>query len=172
VDAAEYFAFVRDSPFRMALSVGDPDRSCFRKSIVLKALLSSLGLKVRYALYRFSWNDLDLPKALKEIPHVDVVHVCLEVYNEEQARWLTVDATWDKGLASKLPVSQWSGSNDTSLAVKPLERLSPIESDEKLDEFFDAPGIREWLTLPMDSPSKGNGRFYEALNEWTEGLRT
>ena len=171
VDAVEYFEFVRDSPFRMALSAGDPSRNCLTKSVILKALLSSLGLKARYALCRFSWNDLDLPKSLKEIPHRDVVHVFLEVYSEEQARWMTVDATWDKGLSSKLRVSHWDGRNDTTIGVPPTERLSPIEGEKELDAFFDTPGIRKWLDLPMDSSSKVNGRFYEALNEWTESLR-
>ena len=172
MDAVEYFEFVRDIPFRMPVSVGDPDHSCFRKAEVLKPLLESVGLKARYALCRFSWNDLNLPASLKAVPHSDVVHVYLEVYSKEQARWIAVDPTWDKGLASQLPVSEWDGTSDTAIAVKPLERLDPIDSQEKLDEFFDIPGLHRWLELSMDSPSKGNGKFYQALNEWVESVRT
>ena len=171
MDAVDFYGFVRDSPFRMPVSVGDPDRSCYRKHIVLKALLSSLGLKARYALCRFSWNSLDLPQSLKEIPHKDVIHVYLEVYRKERAKWIAVDATWDSGLSSKLPVSQWDGRTDTMIGVNPIERLPPIDSDAELKKFFDEPGIRKWLALPIDSPSKVNGRFYEALNEWTESIR-
>jgi hypothetical protein len=172
-DAISYFAFVRDIPFRMPLSLGDPDYSCAGKHVILRTLLSSLGLKVRYALCRFSWNSLDISESLKQIPHEDVNHVYLEVYDEEHARWMSVDATWDKGLSSKLPVSEWDGRSDTMIAVKPIENLKPIETQEEFDEWLDSPpSMDEWLSLPLDSPSKVNGRFYEALNGWVESIRT
>jgi len=172
MDAVEYFEFVRDIPFRMPLSVGDPDHSCLRKALVLRPLLTSVGLKSRYALCRFSWNGLNLPQSLKAVAHEDVVHIYLEVYSEDQARWITVDPTWDKGLASRLSVSKWDGKHDTAIAVNPTERLNPIESEEGVSKLFDLPSLQEWLKLPMNSPSKVNGRFYQALNEWAEGVRT
>jgi hypothetical protein len=172
VDVVSYFTFVRDIPFRLPLSVDDPDHTCVRKHIVLKTLLSSLGFKVRYAPCRFSWNSLNIPESLKQIPHEDVTHVYLEVYNKEQARWMTVDATWDKGLASKLPVSEWDGRSDTTIAVKPIESLKPIESQEEFDKLFDGPGLQQWLSLPSDSPLKVNCKFFEALNKWVESIRT
>lgn len=174
MDAVDYFTFVRDTPFRMPLSVGDPDYSCAGKHVVLRTLLSSLGLKVRYALCRFSWNSLDMPESLKEIPHEDVTHVYLEVYYKEQTRWMSVDATWDKGLAPKLPVSEWDGRSDTIIAVKPIESLKPIESQEEFDKWLNSPppSMDEWLSLPLDSPLKVNGKFYEALNKWVESIRT
>jgi len=172
VDAVDYFEFVRDIPFRLPVSVGDPDHACFRKAEVLKPLLESVGLKARFALRRFSWNDLNLPESVKAVPHSDVIHVYLEVYSKEESRWIAVDPTWDKGLASRLTVSVWDGKSDTAIAVKALERLHPIESQEELDKFFDHSGLQRWLELPMDSPSKGNGKFYQALNEWVESVRT
>jgi hypothetical protein len=172
LDAVDYFAFVRDTPFKMPLSVGEHDYNCVGKSIVLKTLLSSLGLDVRYALCRFSWNSLDMPESLKQIPHEDVTHVYLEVYNKEQTRWMSVDATWDKGLGSKLPVSEWDGRSDTITAVKPTECLKPIENQEEFDKWLDLPSMDRWLSLPLDSPSKVNGKFYEALNKWVESIRT
>jgi hypothetical protein len=172
VDAVSYFTFVRDIPFRMPLSVGDPDHTCLRKHIILKTLLSSLGLKARYALCRFSWNSLNIPESLKQIPHEDVTHVYLEVYNKEQTRWMTVDATWDKGLASKLPVSEWDGRSDTIIAVKPIESLKPIESQEEFDKLINEPALQKWLSLPLSSPLKVNGKFFEALNKWVESIRT
>ena len=172
VDAVEYFEFVRDIPFRLPVSVGDPDHTCLRKAVVLKPLLSSVGLKARYALCRFSWNSLNIPPFLKAIPHEDVIHVYLEVYSEEHARWIAVDPTWDKGLSSKLPVSEWDGKNDTVIAVKPTEHLNPIESQGEFERFIDMPGIQKWLELPRDSPSKVNGQFYQALNKWVESVRT
>lgn len=172
MDAVDYFEFVRDIPFRMSVSVGDPDHSCLRKAVVLKPLLSSLGLRARYALCRFSWNSLNIPPSLKAIPHDDVIHIYLEVLDEERARWLTVDTTWDKGLASKLPVSEWDGKSDTVIAVKPTERLNPIESQEEFDKFWDESEYRKWLGLPMSSPSKTNAKFYQALNQWVESIRT
>jgi arylamine N-acetyltransferase len=172
VDAVSYFKFVRDIPFRMPITVDDPDHTCVRKHVVMKTLLSSLGFKVRYALCRFSWSSLNIPESLKEIPHEDVVHAYLEVYNEEQARWMTVDATWDKGLASKLPLSEWDGKSDTVIAVEPSERLKPIESDEELGKFYNEQDDQQWLMLPLDSPLKVNGKFYDALNRWVESVRT
>jgi hypothetical protein len=172
VDAVEYFEFVRDIPFRLPVSVGDPDHTCLRKAVVLKPLLSSVGFKARYALCRFSWNGLNIPPTLKAIPHEDVTHVYLEVYSEEHARWIAVDPTWDKGLSSKLPVSEWDGKNDTAIAVKPTERLNPIESQGEFEKFIDMPGIQKWLELPRSSPSKVNGQFYQALNKWVESVRT
>ena len=104
-----------------------------------------------------------MPEPLKQIPHEDrAIHVYLEVYNKEQARWMTVDATWDKGLASKLPVSEWDGRSDTILAVKPTESLPPIESQEEFDK----------LESRKQQAIKVNGKFFEALNKWTESIRT
>jgi hypothetical protein len=86
---------------------------------------------------------------------------------------MTVDATWDKGLASNLPVSEWEGRSDTTIAVKPIERLKPIENQEEFDKrFWDLPSMEKWLSLPLDSPLKVNGRFFEALNKWVESIRT
>jgi hypothetical protein len=158
VDAVGYFTFVRDVPLRFALSADEPDCSCVGKHVVLKTLLSSLGFKVRYGLCRFLWSSLDMPESLKQIPHEDrTVHVYLEVYNKKQARWMTVDATWDKGLASKLPVSEWDGRSDTTLAVKPTESLKTIESQEEFDKIF---------------ADNHDGKFAEALNKWLESVRT
>ncbi len=162
VDALSYFTFVRDIRFRLPLS-DEPAPYCVDKHAVLKTLLSSLGFNVRYALCRWSWSSLDLPESLKHIPHEDrAIHVYLEVYNKEQARWMTVDATWDKGLASKLPVSEWDGRSDTTLAVKPTESLQPIESQEDFDKL--EPRIRQAINV--------NSKFFEALNKWMESIRT
>jgi hypothetical protein len=164
VDPISYFIFVRDIPFRLPLSVDEPDYSCVGKHVVLKTLLSSLGFNVRYALRPWLWSSLDIPESLKEIPHEDrAVHVYLEVYNKEQARWMTVDATWDRGLAPKLPVSEWDGRNDTIIAVKSIEILKPIELQDEFDKVVDA----RWAKL-----IKANGKFFEALNKWMESIRT
>jgi hypothetical protein len=163
VDPISYFTFVRDIPFRIPLSVHEPDHSCIGKHVVLKTLLSSQGFKVRYALCRWLWSSLDIPESLKKIPHEDRgVHVYLEVYNNEQARWMTVDATWDKGLASKLPVSQWDGRSNTTIGVKPVESLKPIEIQEEFDKL--EPRIQQAI--------KVNSKFFEALNKWVESIRT
>jgi hypothetical protein len=162
VDAVSYFEFVRDIPFKLPLS-DEPAPYCVDKHVVLKTLLSSLGFKVRYALCLWLWSSLDMPESLKQIPHEDrAVHVYLEVYNKEQARWMTVDATWDKGLAPKLPVSEWDGRSDTVIAVKPIQRLEPIEIQEEFDKL--KPRIQQAI--------KANSKFFEALNEWMESTRT
>ena len=104
-----------------------------------------------------------MPESIKKIPHEDRVgHVYLEVYNKEQARWMTVDATWDKGLAPKLPVSEWDGRSDTIIAVKPIESLKPIEIQEELDK----------LKSQIRQAIKANSKFVEAFNKWLESIRT
>lgn len=162
VDAVEYFRFVRDIPYRIPLSVNEPDHYCVGKHVVLKTLLSSLGFKVRYAFCRWLWSSIDLPESLKKIPHEDRMgHVYLEVYSKEQERWMIVDATWDKRLASKLPVSEWDGKGDTIIAVKPVEIL-----EERRDEY-DKPSEAKWMEFMKD-----NGQFVEAFNRWLESIRT
>jgi arylamine N-acetyltransferase len=163
MDSVGYFAFVRDIPFRLPLSADEPAPYCVDKHVVLKALLSSLGFKVRYATCRWLWSSLDLPESVKGIPHGDLAaHVYLEVYNKEKARWMTVDATWDKGLASKLPVSEWDGRSDTVIGVKPIERLPPIETEEEFEK----------LRARIQQGIKVSGRFFGALNKWLESIRT
>jgi hypothetical protein len=156
-DAVEYFRFVRDIPFRLPMSADEPDYTCVGKHIVLKALLSSLGFEVRYATCEWLWSSLDLPKSLKEIPHDDSCgHVYLEVYNKEQKRWMNVDATWDKRIAQKLPISEWDGRNDTRIAVKPTKMLK-----EKIDK------------LERSNFEKvADRQFLEAFNRWLESIRT
>ena len=160
-DAVEYFKFVRDIPYKKPLSVHEPDYTCRGKHIVLKALLSSLGLKVRYAFCEWRWSSLDLPKPLKALPHEDRVgHVYLEVYNKQQKRWMIVDATWDKKLGSKLPISEWDGKNDTVIAVKPTKMLR--KKADNLERRSEA----RWK-----EPMKAEGQFVEAFNRWLEGIR-
>jgi hypothetical protein len=76
---------------------------------------------------------------------------------------MTVDATWDRGLAPKLPVSEWDGRNDTIIAVKSIEILKPIELQDEFDKVVDV----RWAKL-----IKANGKFFEALNKWMESIRT
>ena len=162
-DPIFYFKFVRDIPFKLPLSADEPAYSCSFKHVVLGTLLASLGLKVRFGLCRFLFNDLNLPESLKKIPHIDnTPHFYLEVYNMEQARWMIVDATWDKGLDSKLPISEWDGRSDTILAVKPIEILKPIETPAEFDQL--RPQLAQQIKI--------NGKFYEAFNKWVKSIRT
>lgn len=161
MDAVEYFRFVRDIPFRIPVSTIEPDFTCVGKHVVLRTLLSSLGFKVRYAFCEWLWSNLDLPESLKTIPHDDRIgHVYLEVFSKEQKRWIIVDATWDKRLDSKLPISDWDGKSDTVIAVKPTKMLR--ERADKLEK----PSEAQWMEF-----MKANGQFVEAFNRWLESIR-
>ena len=161
MDAVEYFRFVRDIPFRIPLSVIEPDYCCTGKHAVLNTLLSSLGLRVKYAFCEWRWSSLDLPKSLKALPHEDRIgHVYLEVYNKQQRRWMIVDATWDKKLGSKLPISEWDGKSDTVIAVKPTKMLK-----ERADNL-ERPSEARWKKYV-----KAEGQFVEAFNRWLESIR-
>lgn len=161
MEAIEYFRFVRDIPFRIPMSSHEPDYCCVGKHVVLKTLLSSLGFEVRFVFCEWRWSSLDLPGFLAKTQHEDRVgHVYLEVRKREQKKWLTVDATWDKRLAPKLPVSDWDGRSDTIIGVKPVRMLE--ERTEKLDK----PSEAQWT-----EDMKANGQFYDAFNRWLEGIR-
>jgi hypothetical protein len=161
MDAVEYFRFVRDIPFKIPVSAHEPLYTCVGKHVVLKTLLSSLGLKVRYAFCEWRWSSLDLPKSLKALPHEDRLgHVYLEVYNKEQKRWMIVDATWDKRLGSKLPISEWDGKSDTVIVVKPTRTLR--KKADNLERASEA----QWKEY-----MKVEGQFVEAFNRWLESIR-
>jgi len=110
----------------------------------------------------FLWSDLDLPEDVREIPHKAVcVHRYLEAYNQEQNKWIVVDATWDKRLYPKFKINEWDGKSDTELAVKPVKIYDEIRSQELVE--IKPEQIIEDLKI--------NGEFYKAVNKWLETIR-
>jgi hypothetical protein len=96
MDIVKEFINIRDIPYRIPLSLEEPDECCSGKADRLFNILKSAGYNVRHRLCTFKWNSLNLPKKLQNILHDnDSSHTFLEV--EINGEWKIVDATWDMG---------------------------------------------------------------------------
>lgn len=73
---------------------------------------------------------------------------------------MIVDATWDKRLCSKLPISEWDGKSDTVIAVKPTKM--PRERADNLEKPSEA---------QTKEHTKADNQFVEAFNRWLESIR-
>jgi hypothetical protein len=129
------FLHVRDIPYSLAVSMTDPKTAperclllgkgyCGPKHYLLAALMRQLDLDVVYATFPFLWNDPDLryPPELRELAAIMPVAYHLACRVRINDRWVLVDATWDRPLATAgFPVNEdWDGFSDTKCAVKPL----------------------------------------------------
>lgn len=162
MNIVEEFEKVRDIPFRIPLSLEEPDECCSGKADMLFKVFSEGGYNVRYRLCTFRWSSLNLPKELQDIPHDDdSSHTYLEI--EINGKWKTIDATWDKGLRGLLTVNEWDGKADTKVAVQCIKCLSPEESLEYIKQTSTSEEIISDL--------KVNGKFYKAFNEWLKAYR-
>ena len=73
---------------------------------------------------------------------------------------MIVDATWDKKLGSKLPISEWDGKSDTVIAVKLTKML------RKKAHNLERPSEARWKEY-----IKAEGQFVESLNRWLDSIR-
>lgn len=154
----QYFSWVRDIPYSIPTTPEDQDYCCEGKHKILEKLLKSTGLEVRPRVCETRWSDF-LPDEILTIPHTDdIVHLYLEVRID---KWYTIDASLDSGLASVFPVNQWDGKSSTPLCVKPLKTYSPKKS---LEWFHTESDYEEDLIT--------NGKFYAAINNWLESIRS
>ncbi|PIR04044.1 MAG: hypothetical protein COV59_02560 [Candidatus Magasanikbacteria bacterium CG11_big_fil_rev_8_21_14_0_20_39_34] len=161
MNTREAFQKVRDIHYSIPLNAAEEDNCCSGKHKKLKKLFAQMGIDSRYRVCTFRWSDLHLPDTLASIPHEDdSTHVYLEVSIHE--KWIKVDATWDPGVDSVLPVNDWDGVSDTQVAVKALEVLSPEKSNEIMESESE-----EDMKMDLEK----NGKFYNAFNEWLEQMR-
>lgn len=154
------FRFVREIPYY--ISVGnEQDFSCSTKAEILQRLL---GLQSRFRICEFRWEDLRLPKEILALGHEDPeVHQFLEVLIPETQKWVIVDPTWDSGLATILPISEWDGINDTQIAVSARKIYSPQESDKIVKKISTPEEIENYL--------RKNKNFLVGLNNYFRSLR-
>lgn len=158
----EEFKKVRDIPYRIPLSLEEPDDCCSGKSDRLFKIFKSAGYDVRYRVCTFRWSDMTLPAGVQEIPHEDeCTHSYLEIKIGDA--WIIVDATWDKGLESAFDISGWDGRSSTKVAVPVREYFTPEKSAEYMEESLSPEAIAEDI--------KKNGQFYKVFNEWLEEVR-
>lgn len=163
-ELAKQFEEIRDIPYKISLSweeeVND-DKSCTGKNGALMNFLTKHGYEIRWRVCAFRWSDLPLPAEIHAVPHNDdAAHAYLEIHISNV--WRIVDATWDAGLNSILPVAIWDGAGDTDVAVPARETYSPEESTRIMQS--DRSGF--------DVDLEQNRNFYEALNRWFAAART
>jgi hypothetical protein len=158
----QIFSQIRDVPYRIPLSRNDADDCCNGKTIKLKKMFEEAGYEARYAVCEFCWSDLDLPKEILDIPHQDLsTHVYLEANID--GNWVILDPSWDKGLSGILPVNNWNGRSDTTIAVKPTKVYDPEKSAEIMAESEKGQGLEGELNV--------SGGFFKAFNEYLEKNR-
>ncbi|MFA5214346.1 MAG: hypothetical protein WC406_13500 [Methanoregula sp.] len=135
------FSHIRDIPYSLAVRMDDPATapeeilllgrgSCTPKHYLLATMFRRLNLNVVYATIAFVWNDPDIryPPHLRELAARLPVSYHLACRVQIGCRWVLVDATWDRMLASAgFPVNEhWDGYSEQRCAVKPLR--SPVRT--------------------------------------------
>ncbi len=151
----------RDKPYRIPLVVGEESFSCSGKHARLKAALERDGWEVRNRIGRFKWSDVPLPPEVLKAPRQDkATHLFLEV--KVHGQWQAVDASWDPGLASILPVTDWDGTRSVLIAV-PCYVVMDVEEGEAYLQSLTA----DDATVDLRS----SGGFYNALNVYLERVR-
>jgi len=162
MNIVEEFKKVRDIPYRIPLSIEEPDECCTGKTDMLFRIFKKGGYDVRYRLCTFRWSDLNLPKEIQGIPHDDESsHTYLEIRIDGE--WRIIDATWDRKLKGIFNINEWDGKSDAEIAVPTRECLSP----EKSLGYIKHTSTPEAITADL----KVNGEFYKAFNEWLETKR-
>jgi hypothetical protein len=162
MDIVEEFNKVRDIPYRIPLSLEEPDECCSGKAVMLFDRFKAGGYEARYRLCTFRWGDLKLPEEIQAVPHdEDSSHTYLEI--NLSGKWIIVDATWDKKLSGVFNINEWDKKSDTEIAVPAKEILSPEKSLAYI-EYISAP---EAIAADL----KLNGEFYRAFNAWLETIR-
>lgn len=156
------FKAIRDIPYRIPLSAEESDECCSGKAKRLLEALKAAGVEARYRVVTFRWSDLKLPSSVVAVHHEDEsTHVYLEVKIGDG--WKNVDPTWDTGVRSILPVNDWDGVSDTTIAVPVRETYSAEKSADIMAHSADSNEI-------MRDREK-NGAFYKAFNDWLESVR-
>jgi len=155
------FNSIRDIPYRIPLSLNEPDQCCTGKCQLLKQKLTQAGYQVRYRVCTFSWNSLDLPPSILNIPNRDLAtHVYLEILLKHI--WVTLDPSWDAGLKDIFPINEWDGFSNTELAVPLTQIFYPAKSAEIMRRYNDQAILKDL---------KINRQFYQAFNEYLEKER-
>ncbi|MCK5319926.1 hypothetical protein KAJ61_00885 [Candidatus Parcubacteria bacterium] len=161
MDIILIFKTIRDTPYKIPLSLKEKDNCCYGKHKRLKNLLIKQGLNVRYRVCSFLWSSLDLPKKILDIPHNDYgVHPYLEVLINN--KWVIVDATWDIGLKNVFYINEWDGKSDTEIAVKPIK----IFTLRKSKDIMNGKNDKE-----ISSDSEIDLEFCKVFNSWLKENR-
>ena len=165
------FERIRDIPYAIVPELNDAERyveiltlgkgSCTPKHFLLCSMYRQLGLPVLYAVYPFSWAEVEVPypPELRRLAKATSISYHLACRVEIEGRLVLVDATLDPLLEQMgLPVNRdWDGLSDTRLPVHP-------SGEEELYHPSEAASLRA-------QPDGDRLAFSNALNRWLEELR-
>jgi hypothetical protein len=203
------FEHIRDIPYSLAVPMTNPKTSpeemlrlgkgyCGPKHYLLAAMYQRLGLDVIYATFPFLWNDPDLqyPPELRSLAKGLPVAHHLACRVQINARWVLVDATWDRPLSrAGFPVNAtWDGRADTKCAVKPLKsavrtafcrtatnepcldrqdaRFNPLDGEKDHGDAQDQVRYyREKAGMRTQEDIDRIRRFYRMFDTWLETVR-
>lgn len=159
------FNEIRDIPFNIPTSPTDALFDCAGKSIILRKKLEEAGIKTRFGVCFFYWDDLNLPDNVNKIAHdKDCTHTFVEAFIND--KWVKLDPSWDNALSKKFKISHFDGENDTILAVKAIGFFDSEKSQNIMKNQED-----DYHNVITDDLAR-NGKFYEALNKYLEEIRT
>lgn len=180
------FSHIRDIPYTAIPGMSDPVAgpelmlsigrgSCTPKHNLLGRMLAKLDIEVRYASYRFSWNDnrISYPEPLQKQALMLPIVYHMAIYAHLDDRWTLLDATWDPPLQKAgFPVNlSWDGTSDCLLAINPVSfedgsRELLHDSIGEKDEFYQlhATGYQVEDVLALNF-------FYQNLNTWLDKVR-
>lgn len=148
----QLFLAIRDLPYKIGAK--SEDTSCVAKTKLLGELLTRIGLKCQVWIAVVDWGDTGIPTDLLQLtPKPTVNHLFLKVFIPERKMWAIVDATWDRRFAGKLPVNNWDGLSDTTLAYS----SNQLELVGSVDEF-------EFRNFDPEET------FTKKLNDWYASL--
>lgn len=163
-NSIKIFNEIRDIPFRIPMSATESLFDCAGKSILLRKKLEDLGIKARLAVCFFYWNDLNLPKDIKEIPHDrDCTHTFVEAFINE--KWVKLDPSWDSALSKIFDIANFDGENSTDLAVRAIGFFDP-----EISALMIKKQTENYLEFVASDLAR-NEQFYEAVNNYLEAVR-
>lgn len=174
------YTHIRDIPYKLIAVLRDPrigpagllegnSGSCNPKHVLLGSYFSRLGLDVKYANYRFNWDEPsvkyppELRALVKRIPFGN--HLAVKVFIN--GRWVLADATHDLPLkkAGFNVTENWDGLSDTGNAVTFLSEVLNDTIEERVK--YDA-AIRAKAT---EEQKAAYSEFMEEFNTWLDQVR-
>ncbi|MFA5094376.1 MAG: hypothetical protein WC512_03955 [Candidatus Omnitrophota bacterium] len=174
------YTHIRDIPYKLIAALRDPKigpagllegngGSCNPKHVLLGSYLSRLGLDVKYANYRFNWDE----PSVKYLPELRALAQKIPLGNHLavkaliDGRWVLVDATYDLPLrkAGFTVTETWDGESGTKNAVTFLSEVLNDTIEERVK--YDA-AIRAKAT---EEQKAAYSEFMEKFNAWLEQVR-
>jgi len=169
------FNHIRDIPYSLVPEIPDIHEwassilknnkgSCSPKHILLGSMFVQLGIKVKYGVYPFSWDNpaIKYPQNLRELSRVIPCgyHCAIKAYIDN--KWVLVDATWDPAVGRLgFPINEnWDGFSDTLNAVIARDEILFDKPDERMDF------VKNKKSFWTDKEKTDYKQFIDEFNVW------